>query len=204
MANRSQAGLSDLELAAIQILVERELTAAVSEIRQARNMGLSDIKDRLKHIAGIDGLTVERGNAGTEIYHLAGQTIEVPAGNAGIRNRVQLLADGLKSPTPEALAKVDQAVAAIQQSDPKTEFNTEAKRMSITGLQSGAFQAKLAELKQRMAERQNQALAAIDAKVTEGSARLQEAADGAAAKIEKEISDALHEFAESTNGGPVL
>jgi hypothetical protein len=36
MANRSQAGLSDLELAAIQILVERELTAAVKELRREK------------------------------------------------------------------------------------------------------------------------------------------------------------------------
>ncbi len=75
-------------------------------------------------------------------------------------------------------------------------------QMSITGLQSGAFQAKLAEMRQKIADKQAQALAKIDGTVTDGLARLEAAADGATAKAHKEIEDALQEFAEHTNGGP--
>jgi methionyl-tRNA synthetase len=76
------------------------------------------------------------------------------------------------------------------------------KSMSITGLQQGAFQAKLAEMKQRIADSQVKALTHIESVVTEGAAQLEEAAKGAAAKAQREIDDALQEFAPSTNGGP--
>lgn len=74
--------------------------------------------------------------------------------------------------------------------------------MSITGIQSGTFQAKLAEMKQKMVEKQNLALSKIDGKVTEGGAKMDAAVDGVTAKMDKEIEDALHEFALTTNGGP--
>ncbi len=80
---------------------------------------------------------------------------------------------------------------------------TENIQMSITGLQSGAFQSKLAEMRQKIAEKQAQALAKIDGTVTDGLARIEAAAAGATAKATKEIEDALQEFAEHTNGGPV-
>ncbi len=79
---------------------------------------------------------------------------------------------------------------------------TENIQMSITGLQSGAFQAKLAEMRQKIADKQTQALAKIDGTVSDGLAKLEAAADGAATKAQKEIDDALQEFAEHTNGGP--
>lgn len=74
--------------------------------------------------------------------------------------------------------------------------------MSITGLQSGAFQAKLAEMRQKVADSQNKGLAKIDAAVTAGVAEMDAAAEGAAAKANKEIADALQEFGLTTNGGP--
>lgn len=74
--------------------------------------------------------------------------------------------------------------------------------MSITGLQSGAFEAKLAEMRKKIADGQNQALAKIDGAVTEGNAKIDAAAEGVKAKVTKEIEDALQEFALTTNGGP--
>lgn len=74
--------------------------------------------------------------------------------------------------------------------------------MSITGLQSGAFQAKLAEMKQRMVEKQNSALSRVDAATVAGHAKIDEAISGVEAKISKEIEDSLQEFAQFTNGGP--
>jgi len=108
-------------------------------------MGLADIKARLAHIAGIENLTVERAQ-GKEIYHLGEQTIEVPANNAGIRSRVQFLADGLRGAAPEALAKVDQAVAAISDPTPQIEVHKEitGRKMSsmIERLKAKALAAR--------------------------------------------------------------
>lgn len=74
--------------------------------------------------------------------------------------------------------------------------------MSITGLQSGAFQAKLAEMKQRLLARQSQGLAKVDSIVADGEAKIEAAISSAATKAQGEIDDALHEFAQFTNGGP--
>lgn len=159
-------------------------------------MGLADIKARLSHIAGIENLTVETDHA-REIYHLGEQTVEIPTNNAGVRNRVQFLSDGLKN-SPEALAKVDQAVAIIQQPKP----NTETKRMSVSGLTHGILQTKLAELRQRGQDRLAAGVAKIDAAHNQGLAKVDAAMDDISKKIDKEIDDTIQEFAESTNGGP--
>lgn len=74
--------------------------------------------------------------------------------------------------------------------------------MSITGLQSGAFQAKLAEMKQKIAEAQNQGLAKVEAAQSQAAAKVSAAIDGVVAKVDKEVEDALQEFAQFTNGGP--
>lgn len=93
---------------------------------------------------------------------------------------------------------------SIEQLSPKLEspFVTKEKTMSITGLQGGAFQAKLAEMRLRIADSQKNSLAHIDGVVAAGSAKLEEAARDAAAKAQAEIDDALQEFATFTNGGP--
>ena len=74
---------------------------------------------------------------------------------------------------------------------------------NITGLQSGAFQDALAQMRQKLADRQKQAVGKILNAVETGAAKMDEAADQAAAKVDKEISAALQEFATHTNGGPV-
>lgn len=76
----------------------------------------------------------------------------------------------------------------------------EKPSMSITGLQSGAFQAKLAEMRKKMSDIQTAGLAEIDAAVTQGAAELDAAAKSAAAKAKSEVADALQEFAKFTNG----
>ncbi|MDB5607804.1 MAG: hypothetical protein JWP25_4704 [Bradyrhizobium sp.] len=86
---------------------------------------------------------------------------------------------------------------------PREPIAQETQPMSITGLQSGAFQAKLAEMRQKMADSQNQALAKIDGAVTDGAAKVDAAVEGVKAKVNKEVEDALQEFATVTNGGPV-
>lgn len=76
--------------------------------------------------------------------------------------------------------------------------------MSVTGLQSGTFQAKLAEMRKRIADSQNAGIAKIDAVVSDGEKKLQEAADGVAKQAQSEVDTALQEFAQTTNGGPPL
>lgn len=97
------------------------------------------------------------------------------------------------------MASDDEIGVALQNPFVRTE-NT--KIMSITGLQQGAFQAKLAEMRQKVADSQANGLTKIDRVVTAGIAELDAAAEGAAAKANKEIADALQEFGLTTNGGP--
>ncbi len=73
---------------------------------------------------------------------------------------------------------------------------------NITGLVGGAFQAKLAEMRVKIADRQKVALARIDGAVVSGASRIEAAADDVAQKVDKEISAALQEFSQFSNGGP--
>jgi hypothetical protein len=80
--------------------------------------------------------------------------------------------------------------------------NTEQKSMSITGIESGAFEAKLAAMRKKLADRLSQGLTKIDGAAEAGAARMDAAVDGIVAKVDKEIEDKLQEFATLTNGGP--
>lgn len=73
---------------------------------------------------------------------------------------------------------------------------------NITGLQSGAFEDALAQMRQQFADRQKRAVGKILNAVDAGAAKMDAAADQVAAKVDKEISAALQEFAQHTNGGP--
>lgn len=74
--------------------------------------------------------------------------------------------------------------------------------MSVTGIQSGAFQAKLAEMRQKLADKQTEALTKVDNAVSSGAAKMNAAIDDVVSKADKEVDAALHEFAQFTNGGP--
>src|ERR1700748_3430794 len=74
---------------------------------------------------------------------------------------------------------------------------------NISGLQSGAFQDALTQMRQKIADRQKQAVGKILNAVETGAAKMDAAADDVAAKVDKEISAALQEFAQHTNGGPI-
>lgn len=137
-------------------------------------MSVYDLKQALSDIPGIENLTLGYSQNGNQLITLGDKQLEV-------------------SP----MASNEEIRVALQNPFIKTE-NTS---MSITGLQSGAFQAKLAEM-QRIVDSQNKGLAKIDAAVAAGEKELDAAADGAAAKAQKEIADALQEFGLTTNGGP--
>lgn len=78
----------------------------------------------------------------------------------------------------------------------------EKPAMSVTGIQSGTFQAALAKMREELAGHQNEAIADIKGSVTEAGAKMKEAAQSVRAKVYKEVEDALQEFATTTNGGP--
>lgn len=73
--------------------------------------------------------------------------------------------------------------------------------MSITGYEPGTIQAKLAEIKQKAAERRRQSLDKLDAAFA-NTGKVDELIEAQAAQIDKETNDALQEFAQHTNGGP--
>lgn len=177
MANRSQAGLSDLERAAIQILIDRELTAAVRELRREKMGATTDLRNSL----GEDSLRVRFGS-NKKFVTMGDTTVELDATATDDE-----VARALN------LEKIDKAV--VQPS-------TEKPNMSVSGLAPGILQAKLAELRQRGQERLAQGVAKIDAAHSAGLSKIDAAADEAAKKIDAEIDSTLHEFAESTNGGP--
>lgn len=141
-------------------------------------MGLDQIKARLSHIAGIDDLTVKPTERGNQIYTLGDVNVEIPTTD---RRHVNYLAGKLSNPFEQ----------------------TEKPKMSVSGLAPGTLQAKLAELRARGQERLAQGVAKIDAAHSQGLAKIDAATDDVAKKIDAEIDSALHEFAESTNGGPV-
>lgn len=78
----------------------------------------------------------------------------------------------------------------------------ESNPMSVTGLQAGAFEAKLAEMKQKMVEKQNASLAKMDSAAETAAAKMEAAANGVVEKFEKGVEEQLAEFAQFTNGGP--
>lgn len=81
--------------------------------------------------------------------------------------------------------------------------SAEKSPMSVTGIQSGTFETKLADMRKKLADRLTQGLTKIDTAAEAGAAKMDAAVDGIVAKVEKEIDDKLQEFATISNGGPV-
>lgn len=143
-------------------------------------MPIQDIIEFLKpDVEGADGLSMTYApGSGNQVFHIGDKSVEV----SPMASNAEIKAAFLSPWIPTA--------------------NTKVEIMSITGLQSGAFEAKLAEIKQRIADKQAQGLAKIDGKIAAGAAKLDEAVDGVNAKIDAEVDAQLAEFAKFTNGGP--
>ncbi len=177
--------------------VGRVLDAEVIFENRKREMGLDGLKARLAHITGIDALKAQVNSDRTETYTLGDQTVEVPAGNAAKRARVHMLAEGLRS---EALAKVDEAVAAISE-QPAAELPKPSRdrSMSITGAANlaGTIKDRINAAKNRIAQ--------VSANTDGALAKLNDAADTGdkiATQIEAEASDLLAQIGQFSNGGP--
>jgi hypothetical protein len=137
-------------------------------------MGAYDLKQAFHQLPGVERLTIEHRGNGNQVISIGDRTIEVG---------------------PMATNEdIERALA--------NPWAAKRQTMSITGLKSGAFEAKLAEMKRKLSETQNQGLAKIDGAEQAASAKIDAATSGAAAKIDKEVEDALAEFAAFTNGGP--
>lgn len=72
--------------------------------------------------------------------------------------------------------------------------------MSITGLQSGAFQTMLAEMRKDIAAAQTQGVSDVMAAKDAATKDIKTTIAGVKEKIKSEVSDALQEFAQFTNG----
>lgn len=155
------------------------LSIAVYETNKLGPMSIQDIIEFLKpEVPGADGLSMTYAANQNQVFHIGDKSVEV----SPMASNEEIKAAFLSPWIPTA--------------------NTKVEIMSITGIQSGAFQSKLAEMRQKMGDKQASALAKIDNTVTAGMAQLDAAADNAATKAQKEIDDALQEFATFTNGGP--
>lgn len=122
----------------------------------------------------LTGLTYHNGN---QVLHVGDRQIEI-------------------SP----MASNEEIRAALQ--NPWIPTRNTKVSMSITGLQQGAFAAKLADLKKKMSDKQNAGIAQIDSAITAAAQKVDDAVAGVNAKIDAEVSNSLQEFAQFTNGGP--
>ena len=154
----------------------KDLEQAVLRLSR-ESMSVQDLKEALRDIPGASDLTVSYARNGDQVIHLAGKRVEVGP-----------------------MASNDEIRTALQNPFvPRATTN-----MSVTGLQSGAFQSKLAEMRKRIANSQTAGLAKIDAVMSDGEKKLEAAAEGVAKQAQSEVDNALQEFATMTNGGPPL
>jgi hypothetical protein len=115
--------------------------------------------------------------------------VDTPEMNIRLRELANWREKQHETPLPEAPVLV-----------PANPTPQRAPSMSITGLTSGAFQAKLDEIRKRIADEQTKGLTQIDTAVTAGAAQMDAAVKDVTTKVQTEISDALQEFAQFTNG----
>ena len=124
--------------------------------------------------------------------------VDTPEMNIRLRELAELREGQIIHPAPAEPNSPSTANSVT--SNNKIQINR--TNMGITGLQSGAFQGALTQLKQRMVDKQNSAVASITAGITAGEAKIDAAVKGVTDKIDAEVSDALQEFATFTNGAP--
>src|SRR6185312_2210756 len=70
---------------------------------------------------------------------------------------------------------------------PLAESHNERAVMSVTGIQSGAFQAQLEAMRKKLSDRLTQGLTKIDGAAEAGAQKMEAAVDGIVAKVDKEI-----------------
>jgi hypothetical protein len=142
--------------------------------RLTPEMSVLELKEALRHIPGIDHLTLSYAPNGNQILNIDDRHLEV-------------------SP----MASNDEIRAALQ----NPFIPTRNTKMSISGYEPGAIRDKLAKLKQQGKDRRDQALAKLDAAGAKHEAVSGEI-ENVAKQIEKEADDALAEFAQFSNGAP--
>jgi len=152
------------------------LSIAVHETKRLTpEMSVQELKDALKDIPGIDGMTVAYASNGNQIIHIGDKSIEV-------------------SP----MASNDEIRLALQ----NPFIRTENTKVSITGFQPGAIRAAIDAAKQNSQTQLSAAMAKLQAAQAKAQT-VPDAINQVAAKMEKEADDALQELATFTNGGPV-
>ena len=129
----------------------------------------------------------------------AGEIMDFPVGP--YRNEVQGPNGLQRIPQFEEMVDHVTPLPPLTMQQPVNEPSQETF-MSITGIQSGVFEAKLADMRKKLADRINQGLTKIDGAAEAGAVKMEAAVDGVVAKLDAEIEDKLQEFATMTNGGP--
>ncbi|MCK1479313.1 hypothetical protein IVB27_32385 [Bradyrhizobium sp. 197] len=137
-------------------------------------MSYRDLREAFRDIPGVETLQVSRAENGNQIITIENRSVEVGPMASNDEIRFALLNPWIR---------------------------TENTRMSITGYEPGTIQAKLADIKQKAADRRAASMAKLDAALAK-TATVDDQLEAEASRIEKEADAALHEFAAFTNGSP--
>lgn len=156
------------------------LSIAVYDTNREFRLGIHEIKESLRHVSGIDALTMQYGPGGTQIYIMGDVKVSLPA-NASNADVEAALANPF----------VYAALPAISQ----------GPFMSITGFQPGAIRAAIDAAKAKAQESLGAAMGNLAAAQSKAQ-QVPDAINQVAASMEKETADALQELATFTNGGP--
>jgi mevalonate kinase len=171
MATGQKAALSDIERAAVQILISRELSSYVDQLNR-HLMSVQDLKEALRHVPGIETLTIRQGSDGDQIVSIRGRAVSLKA-----------------DATP---AEIEAAFATPL---PPNQFVTTRQAMSITGASS--LKAKFEAAKARKAAIEQRAENAVKQYNDAG-----DIAEGAIKKLEDDAQALLAEVKDFSNGAP--
>ena len=63
-----------------ELLALTDRLTAYRFVRKLANMGIADLKESLKHVPGIEGLTMRLAGEGREVYSIGDKSVELSAG----------------------------------------------------------------------------------------------------------------------------
>ncbi len=170
--------LSDLERAAIQIFLARNLEAYVED-----QMSVRDLQEAFPNLPGIESLTIADADKGRKVYTIGNKSTVVEY-NTTIAN------------IGAALARM-QGVTLL----PTNRLQpTQGKRMGILGLQQGALKGVVDEMRNEIGSTLNQGIADARAAKETAKTQIKATVDDVKAKVSSEVADVLHELADLTNG----
>ena len=173
-------------------LYASDLEQAILGLSRER-MGVHETRQAL----GMPELTMSYSDGETEVWTNGDASAQLQSGAS-----IHQIGQALNGATPLPAVELNPAVEIIPPQVP-AKIVDDAPLSNVTGLQFGAFQDALAQIRKRIGDKQQQAVNKIVGAVAAGEAKIEAAAHEVSTKIDKEISAALQEFSQTTNGGPV-